>query len=124
MGKQYGEPVPTPDTGTPYRSAEWWCTNNTDTNPWWSLDNGNFVGYFDIPFDIYFQAWNYDGGRIYQQISDYDYYVLGMPGYQNPAHRDHWKRCAELAMEPYKETLSQPRAGSYRSPISSPLVWG
>ena len=49
--------------GYPYRSGEWWCTNNTDTNPWWSLDNGNFTGYFDIPSAIYFEAWNYDGGR-------------------------------------------------------------
>src|SRR5262249_30268448 len=35
--------------GLPYRSGEWWCTNNTNTNPFWSLDNGNFAGHFDIP---------------------------------------------------------------------------
>ncbi len=106
--------------GTPYRSAEWWCTNNTDTNPWWSLDNGNFVGYFDLPSSIYFEAWNYDGGRIYQQISDYDYNVLGMPGYLNPAHRDHWKRCAELALEPYKDTLIATKGGFIQEPNQFP----
>ena len=109
-------PDPYDRHGLPYRSAEWWCTNNTDTNPWWSLDNGNFVGYFDIPSSIYFQAWNYDGARIYQQVSDYDYYVRGMPGYQNPAHRDHWKRCAALAMEPYRETALATKGGFIREP--------
>ncbi|HUI84378.1 MAG TPA: hypothetical protein VL240_09150 [Candidatus Binatia bacterium] len=86
-------------------SAEFWCTNNTDTNPWWSLDNGNFSGYFDLPSSIYFEAWNYDGGRVYQQVADYDYNVAGMPGYHDVAERDHWKRCAGLAMEPYKDSL-------------------
>ena len=106
--------------GTPYRSGEWWCTDNTDTNPWWSLDNGNFVGYFDLPSNIYFEAWNYDGGRVYQQIADYDYNVLGMPGYQNPSHRDHWKRCAELAMEPYKDSLIATKGSFIQEPNQFP----
>jgi hypothetical protein len=114
---------PTPYSGrggTPYRSAEWWCTDNTDTNPWWSLDNGNFVGYFDLPSSIYFEAWNYDGGRVYQQIADYDYNVLGMPGYQNPARRDHWKRCAQLAMGPYKDTVIATKGGFIQEPNQFP----
>lgn len=114
-------PNPYNGQGLPYRSGEWWCTNNTDTNPWWSLDNGSFVGYFDIPSSIYFQAWNYDGGRIYQQISDYDYNVPGMPGYQNTAARDHWKRCAELAMEPYKDSLIGTLGGLTREPNQFPF---
>ncbi len=109
-------PNPYQRHGLPYRSGEWWCTNNTDTNPWWSLDNGNFVGYFDIPSSIYFQAWNYDGGRIYQQIADYDYNTPGMPGYQRTDVRDHWKRCAELAMEPYKDTTLATQGGFVREP--------
>jgi len=96
-------PVPYQRSGKPYRSGEWWCTNNTDTNPWWSLDNGNFIGYFDMPSSIYFEAWNYDGGRVYQQIADYDYNVRSMPGYGDRSRRNHWERCAELAMEPYKD---------------------
>ena len=83
-------------------NADFWCTNVTDTVPWFSLDNGNFSGYFDIPYENYFQAWNYDGGRIYQQVSDYDYWVLGD---QNQNHLTEWQRCAELAMEPYKDTV-------------------
>ncbi len=90
--------------GLPYRSGAWWCGNNSDTNPWWGLDNGNFTGHFDMPSSIYFEAWNYDGGRVYQQIADYDYNVRGMPGYFSAGARDNWKRCAELAMEPYKDT--------------------
>ena len=105
-------PTPYPGHGgTPYRSGEFWCTDNKKINPWWSLDNGNFAGYFDLPSSIFFEAWNYDGGRVYQQISDYDYNVLGMPGYQNPAHRDHWKRCTELALEPYKDTALATKGG-------------
>lgn len=106
--------------GLPYRSAEWWCTNNTDTNPWWSLDNGNFIGWFDIPSSIYFQAWNYDGGRIYQQVADYDYEVPGMPGYQNAAIRDHWKRCAQLAIEPYRDMAMGTLGGFTREPNQFP----
>ncbi len=82
-------------------NADFWCTNNTDTNPWWSLDNGNFLGWFDIPSSIYFEAWNYDGGRVYQQISDYDYYLLDRYKSTDP---NEWERCSELASEPYKDT--------------------
>ena len=114
-------PTPYPGSGeTPYRSAEWWCTNDTNTNPWSSLDNGNFTGYFDLPSSIYFEAWNYDGGRVYQQIADYDYTVLGMPGYQNRSHRDHWKRCAELALEPYKDTALATKGGFVQEPNQFP----
>ncbi len=101
---------------SPAASGEYWCTNNNDTNPWWSLDNGNWVGYFDLPSSIYFEAWNYDGGRVYQQISDYDYNTYGMPGYLNTSHRDHWKRCAELAMEPYKDTVIASQASFVQEP--------
>ncbi len=104
--------------------AEFWCTNVTDTNPWWSLDNGNFSGYFDIPSSVYFEAWNYDGGRIYQQISDYDYYVQGMPGYQSPSERDHWKRCAQLVLEPYKDTTIGTGGGFVAEPNQFPFGMG
>jgi hypothetical protein len=82
-------------------NADFWCTNNIDTNPWWSLDNGNFTGWFDIPSSIYFVAWNYDGGRVYQQISDYDQDILHS---YKPTDLNEWQRCAELASEPYKDT--------------------
>ena len=90
--------------GLPYRSAEWWCTNNTDTNPWWSLDNGNFVGWFDIPSSIYFEAWNYDGGRIYQQIADYDYNVPECQVTRTLQSAITGNVAPQLAMEPYKQT--------------------
>ena len=99
---------PTPYSGsgsTPYRSAEWWCANNQQTNPWWSLDNADFSGHFDSSYGYsssYFRSFNYDGGRVYQQIADYDYNTPGMPGYQDPTHRDHWKRCAQMVLDPFK----------------------
>ena len=99
---------------SPAASAEFWCTNVTDVNPWWSLDNGNFVGWFDIPSLVYFQAWNYDGGRVYQQIADYQYYVLGTD------ERAHWKRCAQLAMEPYKDTAIGTGGGFVAEPNQFP----
>jgi len=83
-------------------NADFWCTNVTDTDPWWSLDNGNFSGYFDIPDNVYFEAWNYDGGRVYQQVYDWDQEVLG--GIYKTNDPDEWQRCTELAMEPYKDT--------------------
>jgi hypothetical protein len=99
-------------------NADFWCTNNTDTNPWFSLDNGNFSGYFDIPYENYFQAWNYDGGRIYQQVLDYDYWVLGD---QNQNHLAEWPRCAELAMEPYKDETIGTVGGFVQEPNQFPF---
>lgn len=104
--------------GLPYRSAAFWCTNNDDTNPWWSLDNGNFAGYFDIPSSNYFEGWNYDGGRVYQQIADYDWYVLH-PG--NQQYQTQWKRCAQLAMEPYRDTLIATEGSMVREPNQFPF---
>jgi len=83
-------------------NADFWCTNVTDTNPWPSLDNGNFSGWDDIPAGIYFEAWNYDGGRVYQQILDYDQHHQNQYKQTDP---DEWHRCMELAMEPYKDTI-------------------
>jgi hypothetical protein len=107
--------------GLPYRSADWWCTNNTDTNPWWSLDNGNFTGHFDLPSSNYFEAWNYDGGRVFQQIADYDWNVPSMQHYQDNNWRAEWKRCAQLAMEPYKDTAIATLGSFVREPNQFPF---
>jgi hypothetical protein len=99
--------------GLPYRSAAYWCTNNNDTNPWWSLDNSNFAGYFEMPSSNYFQAWNYDGGRVFQQIADYDWNVQD---YHNGTNLAQWKRCAQLATEPYRDTLIGTEGSMVREP--------
>jgi hypothetical protein len=104
--------------GLPYRSAAYWCTNNNDTNPWWGLDNGNFAGYFDMPSSNYFQAWNYDGGRVFQQIADYDWNVQD---YHNTDNLAQWKRCAQLAMEPYRDTLIGTQGSMVREPNQFPF---
>ena len=95
---------------SPASSAEFWCTNVVDGNPWWSLDNGNFAGHFDIPNSIYFVAWNYDGGRVYQQVLDYQHQYLGTN------NDDHWRRCGLLAMEPYRDTVIGTKGGFITEP--------
>jgi hypothetical protein len=99
-------------------NADFWCTNVIDTNPWWSLDNGNFSGFFDIPSSIYFEAWNYDGGRVYQQIADYDQYILQQ---YKPTDPNEWQRCTELAMEPYKDMTIGTGAGFVTEPNQFPF---
>ncbi len=89
-------------------NADFWCTNNIDGNPWASLDNGNFSGLFDIPSSVYFEAWNYDGGRVYQQIADYDQYHQQQYKQTDP---NEWQRCTELAMEPYNDMTIGTAAG-------------
>ena len=98
-------------------NADFWCTNNIDTNPWWSLDNGNFSGGFDIPSSVYFEAWNYDGGRVYQQIADYDQHHQKEYKSTDP---NEWERCAELAMEPYKDTTIGTAGGFVAEPNQFP----
>ena len=102
--------VPYSNQGLPYRSGAYWCTNNNDTNPWWSLDNSNFAGYFQLPSSNYFEAWNYDGGRVYQQILDYDSEVLGH------GYTPQWQRCTELAMDPYKQMMIATNGSFVREP--------
>jgi hypothetical protein len=98
-------------------NADFWCTNNTDSNPWASLDNGNFSGLFDIPSIVYFEAWNYDGGRVYQQIADYDQYHQQQYKQTDPTE---WQRCTELAMEPYKDMTIGTGAGFVQEPNQFP----
>jgi hypothetical protein len=99
-------------------NADFWCTNNIDGNPWWSLDNGNFSGEYDIPSSIYFEAWNYDGGRVYQQVLDYDKYNQQQ---YKPMDPNEWQRCTELAMEPYKDMTIGTAAGFVDEPNQFPF---
>ncbi|MFZ0313271.1 MAG: hypothetical protein WAL85_11245 [Candidatus Korobacteraceae bacterium] len=99
-------------------NADFWCTNVTDTNPWPSLDNGNFTGWMDIPAGIYFEAWNYDGGRVYQQVLDYDWNILN---YHNTNDPPIWQRCGQLAMEPYKDTDIGTAGGFAQEPNQFPF---
>ncbi len=102
-------------------NADFWCTNVTDTNPWPSLDNGNFAGWMDIPAGIYFEAWNYDGGRVYQQVLDYDWNILN---YHNTNDPPIWQRCGQLAMEPYKDTDIGTAGGFAQEPNQFPFGSG
>ena len=99
-------------------NADFWCTNNIDGNPWASLDNGNFSGLFDIPSSVYFEAWNYDGGRVYQQIADYDAHHQQQYKQTDP---NEWQRCAELAMEPYKDMTIGTGGGFVQEPNQFPF---
>ena len=99
-------------------NADFWCTNNIDGNPWASLDNGNFSGLFDIPSSVYFEAWNYDGGRVYQQVADYDAHHQQQYKQTDP---NEWQRCAELAMEPYKDMTIGTGGGFVQEPNQFPF---
>jgi len=99
-------------------NADFWCTNVADTNPWPSLDNGNFTGWDDIPAGIYFEAWNYDGGRVYQQVLDYDQYHQKQYKSTDPYE---WHRCMELAAEPYKDTIIGTAGGVVQEPNQFPF---
>ena len=98
-------------------NADLWCTNVTDTNPWYSLDNGNFSGYMDVPAGYYFEAWNYDGGRVYQQVNDYDQWIIQQ---YKPTDPNEWNRCAELALEPYGDTDVGTASGFVQEPNQFP----
>jgi hypothetical protein len=98
-------------------NADFWCTNVTDTDPWWSLENGNFSGYMDVPAGYYFEGWNYDGGRIYQQVSDYD---IGVFNDHNQNHLTEWQNCAELVLEPYGDTAVGTASGFVQEPNQFP----
>ena len=100
-------------------NADFWCTNVTDTNPWWSLENGNFSGIHGYSGRLLLRGWNYDGGRVYQQVSDYDIGVIQQTSNQN--HLTEWQHCAELVLEPYGDTAvgtaRRVRAGAEPIPL-------
>lgn len=98
-------------------NADFWCTSVTDTNPWYSLDNGNFSGYQDIPAGYYFEDWNYDGGRVYQQVNDYDQWIIQQYKQTDP---NEWNRCAELALDPYGNTSVGTAGGFVQEPNQFP----
>src|ERR1039457_3377970 len=43
-----------------------------------------------------------------------------MPRYLDSSERDHWKRCAELALEPYKDTAIATKGGFIQEPNQFP----
>ena len=103
-------------------NADFWCTNVTDTIPWWSLENGNFSGVFDIPGRKLLSSMELRWRAV--STSRYRTMTIGCLGDQNQNHLTEWQRCAELAMEPYGDTaIGTVPASLSGSLINSPTVW-
>jgi hypothetical protein len=69
-----------------------------DANSPVSRDSLNTAGSFLTSFDNQSDAWNYDGGRVYQQIESYT---------NDPA----WNHCALTILDPYRQWILANNAG-------------
>jgi hypothetical protein len=95
--------------------GEYWCSGIAAVVPVASLEYGNFLGpIFDLvgTFNAYSQpdatkAYNYDGGKVYMQIADYNYNTPGMPGYHDPVQKAHYQHCAQMVLYPYENWVTR-----------------
>ncbi len=95
--------------------GEYWCTQTNAGANVQSLEYGAFLGpgfALEGSFDGNSQPdasrqYNYDGGRVYLQISDYVYNTPGMVGYHDDAVRVHWEHCAQMVLFPYDNWLGR-----------------
>jgi len=100
--------------------ADFWCTNVTDTDPWWSLDNGNFSGWMDIPAGIILKH-----GTMTAVGSTSRYWTMMLKFSAiriRPTSRS-GIAAPNLRWNRIKTPILVPPADSSRSPINSPLVW-
>jgi hypothetical protein len=72
----------------------YWC-DGTNSN---SRDSENKVGNFLTGFGWYSDAWNYDGGRVYQQIDTYT-------ANHGQANHPRWQHCALTILDPYRQWI-------------------
>jgi hypothetical protein len=112
--------------------ADYWCSGTTAVVPVSSMENAAFLGpaYSLIGnFNAVGQPdaqkpYNYDGGRIYLQIADYDYNTPGMPGYHNPARRAYWEHCAYMILYPYDNFMTRSQGQFINEPNQHMLGTG
>ena len=95
--------------------GEYWCMQSVSRTPLPSLEYGpllgpnySLVGNFNSAgqFDTQ-KPYNYDGGRVYMQIADYQFNTPGMPGYHDEARKEHWQHCAQMVLYPYDNWLAR-----------------
>ncbi len=104
--------------------GEYWCTESKSRTPIASLEFGSFlgpdyelVGNFNAAKQPDAQkSYNYDGGRVYMQIADYQYDTPGMPGYHDAASKAHWQHCAQMILYPYDDWLARSLGAQLNEP--------
>ena len=104
--------------------GEYWCTESESRTPIASLEFGSFlgpgyelVGNFTAANQPDAQKpYNYDGGRVYMQIADYQYNTPGMPGYHDLNRKAHWQHCAQMVLYPYDNWLARSLGAQLNEP--------
>jgi hypothetical protein len=94
-----------PNTFPPIPNQSMWETQMTTLGGYWcdgtngnSRDSENKIGNFLTGFGWYADAWNYDGGRVYQQIEDYT-------AAHGQADHPRWQHCALTILDPYRQFI-------------------
>lgn len=94
-----------PSSFPPIPNKSTWETQMTTLGGYWcdgkngnSRDSQNAAGNFLLGFGWYADAWNYDGGRVYQQI---DTYTTN----NGAANHPRWQHCALAILDPYRQYI-------------------
>jgi Purple acid Phosphatase, N-terminal domain len=77
-----------------------WC----DAKQQGSRDYLNSIGSFLTDFSNFSDAWNYDGGRVYQQIDSYT-------TLHGAANHPRWQHCALTILDPYRQYIIANQTG-------------
>jgi hypothetical protein len=72
----------------------YWCDGKNSN----SRDSLNATGNFLTGFGWYADAWNYDGGRVYEQIDSYT-------AQHGVANHPRWQHCALTILDPYRQFI-------------------
>ena len=104
--------------------GEYWCTASGSITPIASLEFGSLlgpgyslVGNFNAANQPDAQkSYNYDGGRVYIQIADYQFNTPGMSGYHDANQKAHWQHCAQMVLYPYDNWLARSLGAQLNEP--------
>lgn len=95
-----------PNSFPPIPGLSTWETQMTSLGGYWcdgknssSRDSLNASGNFLVGFGWYADAWNYDGGRVYQQIDTYT-------ANHGAANHPRWQHCALTILDPYRQWIN------------------
>lgn len=94
-----------PNSFPPVPNLSTWETQMTTLGGYWcdgkntnSRDSENAAGLFMTGYGWYADAWNYDGGRVYQQIDSYT-------AQHGAANHPRWQHCALTILDPYRQYI-------------------
>ena len=102
-----------PNSFPPIPNLSAWETQMTTLGDKWCnyRDNQNNAGKFLTAFGWYADAWNYDGGRVFQQIDSYT-------ADHGAANHDHWQHCALILLDPYRQFIL-----NYNAALQAPAIF-